>query len=150
MVHLKSPDFQSIISILQKLPELQVSRERRLLLIAAGLDDYRIIGRLNWEGSTRSFTTELVKFLSDFGRITFDREALGVFLSYIREYIPDSEPDAQFLDDIIHKYSMNVATSSVYSIHHWQDLRDDNEIQEVIIGENTLLPIAFLEKCVFR
>jgi V8-like Glu-specific endopeptidase len=146
MVNLKQTDFHNLLRILCQLPEFQTARSRRLLLVAAGLDDFRILSRLELEGPPQSVAAEVLKFLATFGRVSFNREALGALLAYIREFIPDAESGAHILDNIIENYALNVGTSSVHAIDQWRDSRSDELIKEVIIGENTLRPIADLEK----
>jgi V8-like Glu-specific endopeptidase len=146
MVRLDNSDFTSLTGLLQKLPEFSTSRDRFNLLIGAGLDDYRIVGRVNFEGPSRTFIIELIRLLSNFGKITYDREALGVLLSYVRELLSDEDADAALLDQLIHKYSLNKATSIVPKISKWEIESSDDDLKEVIIGENTLRPIAFVQK----
>jgi V8-like Glu-specific endopeptidase len=146
LIKLEQQDFVNLVKVIENLPELTSTKERRQLIIASGLNDHRIISRLDWEGNSHSFAIQVVNFLASFGRISYDREALGVLLAYVREFIPDEEENAILLDNLMEKYIMNVALSKVVKVNQWHDSRGQSTIKEQIIGENTLRPIAFLEQ----
>ncbi|MGH8001989.1 MAG: hypothetical protein ACREPR_21815 [Brasilonema sp.] len=103
-----------------------------------------ILARLDWEGSPMSFSVRAVSFLSQFGQVAYGKEALAVFLNYIQNYIGDGD-DKDFILDLFQIYPLlDVASTRSRSIDSWRGTDSIVDIQEKIIGEDTLHHIYIL------
>ena len=142
MVSLNTNDYRKLITILQNLSILSNERERRLILELAGLKS--ILSLLDISGSPFVSTSEIVSFLSKYGRLDKDYESLGVFLNTIKEYIGAEQK--QFIDTLLIRYKMMIPISDTPQVKAWKGSETDEERLEKIIGANTLRPIAFLSQ----
>ncbi len=144
-VKLSQPDFQQLTRILQNLPEFANVRERRRLIGGAleGVPQVDIIlARLDLDGAPMGVSVEMVSFLAQFGQVAYGKEALGVFLNYIQPYASDEDRD--FILELFQKYPLDFPASSSRSIPHWFGTDKIIDLQEKIIGENTLRHIYVL------
>ncbi|MFW9265532.1 serine protease, partial [Nostoc sp. CALU 546] len=95
-VQLSTPDFQCLTRIVQNLPDFANVRDRRRLVAGAlqGVAQADIIlARLDLDGAPMGVSVEVVRFLAQFGRVAYDKEALAVFLNYIQPYTGDEDKD---------------------------------------------------------
>ncbi|ODH02277.1 hypothetical protein A4S05_24960 [Nostoc sp. KVJ20] len=95
-VQLSTPDFQCLTRIVQNLPDFANVRDRRRLVAGAlqGVSQADIIlARLDLDGAPMGVSVEVVRFLAQFGRVAYDKEALAVFLNYIQPYTGDEDKD---------------------------------------------------------
>src|SRR5215510_412948 len=97
MVILDPSDRRQLIVLLQHLSILSTERERRLILEASGLK--HLIPLIDVSGSSFVATSEIVSFLSSYGRLNKDYEALGVFLNLLKEYM--GEEQKMFIDTLL-------------------------------------------------
>ena len=86
-------------------------------------------------------SVEVVGFLSHFG-VAYGKEALGLFLYYIQRFTGDE--DSNFIFELFHKYPLDVPVSPSRLIDQWRGTSSVADVQEKIIGENTLHDIYIL------
>lgn len=144
-VQLSKPDFQRLTRIIQNLPDFANVRDRRRLLIGVfeGTPQANtILGRLDLEGTPMNVSVEVVKFLCQFGRVAYDKEALAVFLNHIQLFTGDEDKD--FIVELFQNYPLDVPASASRVINNWKGIDNTADIKEKIIGENTLRDIYIL------
>ena len=88
--------------------------------------------------------TNALSYLANFGRITYDNEALGQFLNAMKMKVGVEQQ--QSLDQLLLKYKMMEPIAPVPPVTDWKSTNTDQEVLEKIFGENTLRPIAFLAR----
>ena len=142
MINFESEDRKQLIALLQDLPELATERSRSQMLELAGLK--QLVPRINMSGNTFVAISEIVSHLSNYGRLTDENEALGLFLSTIKEFVGVQQQE--FLDRMLKKYNMMTPIAVLPNIEQWKGIETTDDILEKIIGENTLRPIAFLQR----
>lgn len=89
-------------------------------------------------------SVEVIRFLSRFGQVAYGKEALSVFLNNIHPYITD-EPDKNFVIELFQKYPLDTPISPSRLIDSWKGTLNQSDIQEKIIGENTLHDVYILD-----
>lgn len=144
-VQLSQADFQRLIRIIQNLPDFANVRDRRRLVAGAlqGVAQADIIlARLDLDGAPMGVSVEVVRFLAQFGRVAYDKEALAVFLNYIQPYTGDEDKD--FIVELFQNYPLDVPVSPSRGIGNWKGVDSTADIKEKIIGENTLRDIYIL------
>ena len=144
-VQLSQPDFQRLTRIIQNLPDFANVRDRRRLVAGAlqGVSQADIIlARLDLDGAPMGVSVEVVRFLAQFGRVAYDKEALAVFLNYIQPYTGDEDKD--FIVELFQNYPLDVPVSPSRGIGNWKGMDSMADIKEKIIGENTLRDIYIL------
>ncbi|MFN6455419.1 MAG: trypsin-like peptidase domain-containing protein [Nostoc sp. EfeVER01] len=144
-VQLSTTDFQRLARIVQNLPDFANVRDRRRLAEGAlqGVAQADVIlGRLDLDGTPMAVAVEVVRFLAQFGRVVYDKEALAVFLNYIQPFTGDEDTD--FIVELFQKYPLDVPVSPNRGIHDWKGADSTADIKEKIIGENTLRDIYIL------
>ncbi|MBD2516464.1 trypsin-like peptidase domain-containing protein [Nostoc sp. FACHB-973] len=144
-VQLSQPDFQRLTRIVQNLPDFANVRDRRRL-VAGALEGVpqadTILARLDLDGSPMGVSVEVVRFLAQFGRVAYDKEALAVFLNIIQGFTGDEDRD--FIFELFQKYPLNVPASPNRGIDNWKGMDSVADVKERIIGENTLRDIYIL------
>jgi V8-like Glu-specific endopeptidase len=144
-VQLSTPDFQRLTRIIQNLSDFANVRDRRRLVAGAlqGVSQADIIlARLDLDGAPMGVSVEVVRFLAQFGRVAYDKEALAVFLNYIQPYTGDEDKD--FIVELFQNYPLDVPVSPSRGIGNWKGMDSTSDIKEKIIGENTLRDIYIL------
>lgn len=144
-IQLSTPDFQHLTRIVQNLPDFANVRDRRRLLIGVfeGTPQAStILGRLDLDGTPMNVSVEVVKFLCQFGRVAYDKEALAVFLNQIQNYTGDEDTD--FIVELFQNYPLDVPVTPSRGIGNWKGIDSTADIKEKIIGENTLRDIYIL------
>jgi len=142
MINLSIEDRQQLIALLKDLPELATVEARRQMLEVAGLG--KLGANINLEGAQFIVVSSIVNYLSNFGRLTYDNESLGIFLNTMKGVTGIQQQ--QFLDKLLTRYGMMTPIAALPDIGQWQGQETPANIFEKIIGENTLRPIAFLEQ----
>jgi Effector-associated domain 8 len=99
MVELEFQDRLQLIFLLQNLPELATEQERRLLLLNVGLK--QLLPRINLSGAPATASGLIVNYLADYGRLSYDSEALGVFLNGIKALKLVGEEQQTFLSNLL-------------------------------------------------
>lgn len=145
-VQLSQPDFQRLTRVVQNLPDFANVRDRRRL-VAGALEGSPqadvILARLDLDGSPMGISVEVVRFLSQFGQVAYGKEALSVFLNYIQPFTSDEDSD--FIFELFQKYPLDVPTTPSRLIDRWRGTNGVTDVQEKIIGENTLRHIYLLK-----
>ncbi|WP_199331314.1 MULTISPECIES: hypothetical protein [unclassified Calothrix] len=144
-VQLSTSDFQHLTRIVQNLPDFANVRDRRRLVAGAlqGVAQADVmLGRLDLDGTPMAVAVEVVRFLAQFGRVAYDKEALAVFLNYIQPFTGDDDTD--FIVELFQKYPLDVPASPNRVIDNWKGMDTTSDIKEKIIGENTLRDIYIL------
>jgi Effector-associated domain 8/Trypsin-like peptidase domain len=142
MINLDVEDRKQLITLLRDLPELGTERSRLEILTLAGLK--QLVSMIDVSGSPFVAVSEIVRYLSNYGRLTYDHEALGLFLNTIKGFVGVQQQ--KFLDGVLTQYDMMTPIAALPDIGLWKGAETTADILEKIIGENTLRPIAFLER----
>ncbi|MCT7953141.1 serine protease [Ancylothrix sp. C2] len=144
-VQLEQPDFRRLTHIVQNLPDFANVRDRRRLVAGAleGVPQVDVIlARLDLDGTPMAVSVEVVRFLSQFGQVAYGKEALSVFLNYIQPFTGDK--DSGFILELFQKYPLDVPVSPSRLIDRWRGTSSVTDVQEQIIGEDTLRHIYIL------
>jgi V8-like Glu-specific endopeptidase len=142
MINLDVEDRKQLITLLKDIPELGTERSRLEILTLAGLK--QLAPMIDVSGSTFVTVSAIVSYLSSYGRLTYDHEALGLFLNTIKGFVGVQKQ--QFLDGVLTKYDMMTPIATLPHIGQWKGGDTTADVLEKIIGENTLRPIAFLQQ----
>lgn len=142
MIQLDAQDFQQTVAILQSHPLMRNAESRHSALTMAGLQT--VIPLINLEGSPLVVSISVVDFLSQYGRLTYDNEALGLFLNMIKASVGKEQQET--LGAILVKYKMMEPIAPAEPVKEWKGVTSDAGIVEKIFGENTLRPVAFLAR----
>jgi len=142
MITLDLEDRNQLITMLENLPELVNERLRLQSLDRAGLR--QLACRMDLSGSPRTGVQEIVVYLSKFGRLTYNHEALGLFLNAIKGDVGVQQQE--FIDMLLKKYAMMTPIAAAPNIDQWKGEETTENLLEKIIGENTLRPVAFLQR----
>lgn len=142
MVNLDAEDRKQIITLLKDLPELTTERSRLQILELAGLR--QLAPMMDLSGASFVAVSEIISYLCNYGRLTHDHEAVGLFLNTLKGFVGIQQQE--FLDRLLTKYDMMTPIASLPEVDQWQGGETQADILEKIIGENTLRPIAFLQR----
>ncbi|MEH1891841.1 MAG: hypothetical protein V7K92_21090 [Nostoc sp.] len=142
MVNLEVEDRKQLITLLKDIPELTTERSRQQILELADLK--QLSPMIDLSGAPFVVVSEIVSYLSNYGRLTYDHEALGLFLNTVKGFVGVQQQ--QFLDTLLTKYDMMTPIAALPAINDWRGRETVADIFEKIIGENTLRPISFLQK----
>jgi V8-like Glu-specific endopeptidase len=147
-VTLSHPDFRELTRIVQNLPEFGTERDRRRLVAGALEGSPRatdILSQLDLGGAPRGVAVEIIRRLSNFGRVTADKEALGIFLNYLLFFKGEEDEDATFIRELFETYQLDRPIISGRVIDEWRGTETSTSVQEKVIGEDTLRHIRILE-----
>lgn len=142
MVNLEAEDRKQLITLLKDLPELATERSRQQILELADLK--QLSPMIDFSGASFVAVSEIISYLSNYGRLTYDHEALGLFLNTLKNFVGVQQQ--QFLDILLTKYDMMTPIAALPAINDWRGRETTADIFEKIIGENTLRPISFLQQ----
>ena len=142
MVNLTIEDRKHLVGLLQNLPDLTTERSRQQVLELAGLS--QLAPMLDLSGSSFVAISEIISYLSKYGRVSYDHEALGLFLNTLKSFVGVQQQN--FLDELLTRYDMMTPIVALPTVNQWRSNETPTDILEKIIGENTLRPIAFLQK----
>lgn len=142
MVNLEAEDRKQLITLLKDLPELATERSRFSILEIAGLK--QLSPMIDLSGASFVAVSGIVSYLSSYGRLTYDHEALGLFLNTLKSFMGVQQQ--AFLDMLLTKYDMMTPIAALPAINDWRGKETTTDILEKIIGENTLRPISFLQQ----
>ncbi|MDQ3704203.1 MAG: serine protease [Chloroflexota bacterium] len=142
MVELEYKDRNVLIELLQNRRELASERQRRQVLENAGLGD--LAPHMDLSDPQYSAVSEIVSYLSSYGRLTYDEETLGQFLNVVKSFM--GLQDQERVAAIMNKYNLMTPIAPSPDVGDWRGSTTGAEVQEKVIGENTLRPIAFLSQ----
>src|SRR5260370_4348744 len=137
-------DRNKLVKILESLPLLQTYRGRRQVLDSAGLE--KVASQIDLEGPPFLAVSEMIYVLEAYGRISYDHEALGMFLNTVKEYMGSSEGNREFIERLLIDYDLMTPAKGQPDLHDWKASSQSQEFLEKIIGENTLRHISFLQQ----
>jgi hypothetical protein len=142
MVNLEAEDRKQLITLLKDLPELATERSRQQMLVLADLK--QLLPMMDISGAVFVAVSEIVSYLSNYGRLTYDHEALGLFLNTLKGSVGVQQQ--KFLDTLLTKYDMMTPIAALPAINDWRGSETVASVFEKIIGEKTLRPISFLQQ----
>jgi V8-like Glu-specific endopeptidase len=147
---LSRADLQSLVHIVKNLSSFSNERDRRPFLVhALGGESPRAntaVTMIDLGGPPDLAAMRLIPQLADFGQLEYGKEALGVFLNAVDPFVALDQ--GYRINDIIIRYKLNdpVATRRTVTDWHVNDAGEVIDNHEKIIGENTLFPIAVLQR----
>ena len=103
-----------------------------------------IAPRIDLSGSPFLAINEIINVLSKHGHLTYDHEALGLFLNTLKDFVGIQEQE--FIDELLTRYDMMTPIVALPNVNQWRGNETLTDVLEKIIGENTLRPIAFLQR----
>jgi V8-like Glu-specific endopeptidase len=142
MVNLEAEDRKQLITLLKDMPELATERSRQQTLELADLK--QLSPMIDLSGASFVAVSEIVSYLSNYGRLSYDHEALGLLLNTLKGFVGVQQQ--KFLDILLTKYDMMTPIAALPAINDWRGRETVADIFEKIIGENTLRPISFLQQ----
>lgn len=142
MINLDIEDRKQLITLLRDLPELATERSRLQILELSGLK--QLASMIDLSGASFVAINAIISYLSNYGRLTYDHEALGLFLNTLKGLVGVQQQE--FLDGVLTKYDMMTPIAAFPDIVQWKGGEAIEDVLEKIIGENTLRPIAFLQR----
>jgi hypothetical protein len=144
MTKLKLDDRNRLVQILESLPLLQTHRGRYQMLESSGLE--RVLPQIDLEGQPFIVISEIVDVLSTYGRVSYEHEALGMFLNRVKEFLGASDDKRDFIETLLKHYDLMTPAKTQSDLSDWKGSSDSEEFLEKIIGENTLRHISFLKR----
>ncbi len=142
MVVLSSQDRSKLKKLIANLPEFAIPGDRAEVLRDAGLDQF--VSQFVVSGASSAAAGRLITLLTDYGRLTYEHEALGVLLNSLKESV-GVEGD-ELLDRLLTQYKMMEPIARPPDMGEWRGEETDESLLEKAIGENTLRPIAFMRE----
>jgi V8-like Glu-specific endopeptidase len=142
MITLDVQDRQQLILMLQSQAAVQNERSRREMLEFAGLQ--RVLPLIDLSGAPFVAASTIVNFLASYGRISYENEALGLFLNTIKLQVGVEQQE--LIDRLLLKYHMMEPVAASTNVAEWKAPDTAQTVLEKIFGENTLRPIAFLAR----
>jgi len=147
-IKLSAEDFQKLIRIVQSLPGFANTNARYRLLqdiLEGSPRGNDVLYSINLDGDPHGVAVEVIKRLINFGQLTSGHEALSVFLNHILLFKGDADPDAVYIRALFVKYPLDMPASPNPSMTDWHSKDTPTDVQEKIIGENTLFHVNRLE-----
>ena len=135
---------KQLVTILQSMPLLGTYRGRLQLLQSAGLE--QIIPQIDLEGEPFVVVSQLIQVLEAYGRVSFEHEALGVFLNTVKEFLGAGDENREFIEFLLREYHLMTPVKNQEDLGNWKGEDTPESVLEKIIGENTLRPISFLQR----
>jgi len=144
MVHLSVADRQRLVKWLSKMPLFGTQRGRYQLFEFGGINNLAPL--INLEGEPFVVASQVIQTLESYGKVSYEHEALGVFLSTVKEFTSTAGDDRGFLEYLLRQYGLMTSPKAPDEISDWKGYSQPAEVLEKIIGENTLRNISFLER----
>ncbi len=145
-IKLEKFDFQTLTQLVQNLPEFGMERERRRLVAGALEGESKadmMLARLDLGGSPMGAAIDTVRYLQGFGQVADGKQALGVFLNFLKPYL--GAEHVEFIESLFTRYPLDAALISNRPIDLWRGKENPEAIKEKIIGENTLRHVNMFE-----
>lgn len=103
-----------------------------------------ILSLLNLDGTPRGVAVRVITRLMQFGQDEPGQETLGVLINKLLSYIGGGA-EADFLRDLFHRYPLKGTPAASRGVMDWHGRESPQQVQEKIIGENTLRDVRILE-----
>jgi V8-like Glu-specific endopeptidase len=142
MVDLEAQDFQQLVALLQGHELMADARSRRQVMNMAGLG--KVLPLISVEGAPFAVTANVIDFLAGFGRLTYENEALGLYLNTMMPNVGLEQQET--LGQIITKYGMMEPIAPSAPVGDWKNPMTAATVVEKVFGENTMRPISFLAR----
>jgi V8-like Glu-specific endopeptidase len=142
MVELEPQDFQQLVGLLEGHDLMQGTGNRVAVIKMAGLGE--LLPLIQLDGISFAFTTNLIGFLAAHGRMTYENEALGLYLNTMKAKVGLEQQDT--LGQIITKYGMMEPIAPSAPVDDWKNTMTAATVVEKVFGENTMRPISFLAR----
>ena len=104
MVNLEAEDRKQLITLLKGIPEMATERSRRQILVQANLG--KLVPKIDLSGAPFLAVSEILSYLSNYGRLTPEHEVLGLFLKTLKDFDFVGIEQQEFLDTLLTKYEM--------------------------------------------
>jgi V8-like Glu-specific endopeptidase len=147
-IQLQTEDFDRLVRILVEMPDFAGVQDRIDFLNDVFKGSPRktdVLSLINLDGRPRGVAVRVITRLTQFGQDEPGQETLGVLINKMRSYLGVGA-DAEFLAGLFQEYPLQgepVATRGLET--RWQGRDSPDDVQEKIIGENTLRDIRILE-----
>lgn len=103
-----------------------------------------VLSMMNLSGAPRSVAVRVITQLTQFGQDEPGQETLGVLINKLLSYIGGGKK-AEFLRDLFDHYPLKGDPAATRGIDDWYGKEQPEDVQEKVIGENTLRDILMLE-----
>ncbi len=146
-INLNRTDFDRLVGILAAMPEFRSETTRIDFLddvFAGSPRKTDVLSLLNLSGTPRGVAVRVITRLTQFGQDEPGQETLGVLINKLLSYI-GAGADADFLRALFDRYPLSGAPASTRGVDDWRGRERPQEVQEKVIGENTLRDIRMLE-----
>ncbi len=148
-IDLARDDLQRLVQIVKELPFFGVERDRRPFLVTALGESPRAKtarGIISLEGPPESAAMKVIIGLSQFGQLEYGKQALGVFLNAVLSYVDLNVGDE--ITAMFQRYPLDTPVTGRRPVDDWRatDVVKATDLHERVIGENTLFPIAVLQR----
>jgi V8-like Glu-specific endopeptidase len=140
-------DFDRLVRLLSALPDWGTP-DRRLDFLeyvfagSARKDD--LLSLIDVSGTPRAAAVRLITRLVQFGQDEPGQETLGVLVNRLLTY-SGGGADADFLRGLFDRYPLTGAPVSTRALPDWRGRESPADVQEKVIGENTLRDVRMLE-----
>ena len=144
MARLTTEDRNRIIDLLIERDDLRDPGTLKLIFTRADLQ--KLLPMINLAGAPMIVVSNIVSYLEQYGRVTYEHEALGRFLNTLKDFLGIDEK--ALIDNLTAKYNLMTPTVTLRQtpIRKRSETEEVKMLHEAIIGENTLRPIAFLRR----
>jgi V8-like Glu-specific endopeptidase len=146
-IQLSADDFDQLAVILAAVPEFRTVQGRLDFLddvFAGSPRRADVLSLLNLDGAPRGVAVRVIARLTQFGQDEPGRETLGVLINKLLTYIGGGA-EADFLRDLFARYPLHAEPAAAREIDDWRGRESPEDVQEKIIGENTLRDVCLLE-----
>lgn len=144
---LSAEEFERLAGMLAALPEFRTAQGRLDLLddvFAGSPRRADVLSLLNLDGAPRGVAVRVIARLTQFGQDEPGREALGVLVNKLLTY-GGGGAEADFLRDLFARYPLRTEPAAVRAVNDWRGHQSPADVQEKVIGENTLRDVRLLE-----
>jgi S1-C subfamily serine protease len=146
-LQLETADFDRLAGLLAAMAEFRTETGRVTLLddVFAGSPRRNdVLSLLDLGGAPRTAAVRTISRLSLFGQDEPGQETLGVLINKVLAYM-GAGPDADFLKGLFTRYPLEGRPVATHELDAWRGPENPQEVQERIIGENTLRDVRMLE-----
>ncbi len=102
MISFDPQDKSELFRLLIAVPTLEERRERKAILIRAGLEE--LISHMQLDGPSNIAIPLMISHFISYGKMANGRESLGLFLQTVKEDV--GLEDRQFLETLLNRYGL--------------------------------------------
>ena len=147
-VHLTPADFDRLAGILAATSEFRSIQGRLDFLddvFAGSPRKHDVLGLLNLDGAPRGVAVRVIARLTQFGQDEPGQETLGVLVNKLLAAYSGGGSDRDFLRDLFARYPLHTEPAATRLVDDWLGHESPADVQEKVIGENTLRDVRLLE-----